>query len=72
MDSIIRVVGALSLWSIEIVMQLRVYALYKCSRRVRDFVVLLHFLSFMLPLGCHIQLHTVSGLYRRFLVGLGA
>ncbi|KAE9400384.1 hypothetical protein BT96DRAFT_975401 [Gymnopus androsaceus JB14] len=37
MDSIIRVVGALSLWSIEIVMQLRVYALYKCSRRVAIF-----------------------------------
>ncbi|KAG6831564.1 hypothetical protein H0H92_009483 [Tricholoma furcatifolium] len=34
MDSIIRVVGAISLWSIEIVMMLRVYALYRCSRRV--------------------------------------
>lgn len=34
MDSIIRVVGALSLWSIEIVMQMRIYALYKCSRKV--------------------------------------
>ncbi|KIK60291.1 hypothetical protein GYMLUDRAFT_167680 [Collybiopsis luxurians FD-317 M1] len=33
MDSVIRVVGALSLWSVEIIMQLRVYALYKCSRR---------------------------------------
>lgn len=38
MDSIIRVVGALSLWSAEIIMQLRVYALYKCSRRVRSLV----------------------------------
>ncbi|KAF8882851.1 hypothetical protein BD779DRAFT_1541826 [Infundibulicybe gibba] len=34
MDTIIRVVGAISLWSIEIVMQLRVYALFKCSHRV--------------------------------------
>ncbi|KAH8822665.1 hypothetical protein DL96DRAFT_1470099 [Flagelloscypha sp. PMI_526] len=34
MDSMIRVVGALSLWSIEIIMMLRVYALYKCSRTV--------------------------------------
>lgn len=34
MDSIIRVVGAISLWSVEIIMQLRVYAVYKCSRRV--------------------------------------
>ncbi|KAJ4490991.1 hypothetical protein J3R30DRAFT_165340 [Lentinula aciculospora] len=34
MDSIIRVVSAISLWSVEIVMQLRVYALYNCSKRV--------------------------------------
>lgn len=34
MDSIIRVVGAISLWSVEIIMQLRVYALFKCSKRV--------------------------------------
>ncbi|KAF5381589.1 hypothetical protein D9615_005415 [Tricholomella constricta] len=37
MDSIIRVVGAISLWSIEIIMQMRVYALYGCSRRVALF-----------------------------------
>jgi len=35
MDTIIRVVGAISLWSIEVVMQLRVYALYECSKPVR-------------------------------------
>jgi hypothetical protein len=34
MDSIIRVVGALNLWVIEIVMQMRIYAIYGCSRRV--------------------------------------
>ncbi|KAK1217205.1 hypothetical protein PQX77_020158 [Marasmius sp. AFHP31] len=34
MDSVIRVVGAISLWSVEIIMQLRVYALYKCSKRI--------------------------------------
>ncbi|KAF7335758.1 UBA-e1-C domain-containing protein [Mycena venus] len=34
MDTIIRVVGAVSLWSVEIIMQLRVYALYGCSRRI--------------------------------------
>ncbi|KAJ6560095.1 hypothetical protein B0H19DRAFT_1146477 [Mycena capillaripes] len=34
MDTIIRVVGAVSLWSVEIVMQLRVYALYDCSKRI--------------------------------------
>lgn len=35
MDSIIRIVGAITLWSVEVIMQLRVYALYKCSKRVR-------------------------------------
>ena len=34
MDAIIRVVGALSLWGVEIVMQMRIYALYRLSRRV--------------------------------------
>ncbi|KAJ3847513.1 hypothetical protein EV368DRAFT_51061, partial [Lentinula lateritia] len=34
MDSIIRIVSAISLWSVEIIMQLRVYALYNCSKRV--------------------------------------
>ncbi|KAJ7669122.1 hypothetical protein B0H17DRAFT_1335763 [Mycena rosella] len=34
MDTIIRVVGAVSLWSVEIIMQLRVWALYDCSKRV--------------------------------------
>ncbi|KAH0578984.1 hypothetical protein H2248_003160 [Termitomyces sp. 'cryptogamus'] len=41
MDSIIRIVGAISLWSIEIVMMLRVYALYNCSKRVAIFNTLL-------------------------------
>ncbi|KAJ6616748.1 hypothetical protein B0H10DRAFT_2389513 [Mycena sp. CBHHK59/15] len=34
MDTIIRVVGAVSLCSVEIIMQLRVYALYSCSKRI--------------------------------------
>ncbi|KAJ7054673.1 hypothetical protein C8F01DRAFT_1063586 [Mycena amicta] len=34
MDTIIRVVGAILLWSVEIVMQLRVYALYNCSKPI--------------------------------------
>ncbi|KAJ3725625.1 hypothetical protein DFJ43DRAFT_1002384, partial [Lentinula guzmanii] len=37
MDSIIRVVGAISLWAVEIIMQLRVYALYHCSRKIAFF-----------------------------------
>ncbi|KAF8182051.1 hypothetical protein BJ912DRAFT_978910 [Pholiota molesta] len=44
MDSIIRIVGALSLWAIEIMMQMRIYALYKCSRKVA-------FINFVLFLG---------------------
>ncbi|KAL1748664.1 hypothetical protein HDZ31DRAFT_60113 [Schizophyllum fasciatum] len=34
MDTVIRVVGAIALWSIEIVMQLRIYALYDCSKAI--------------------------------------
>ncbi|KAK0494337.1 hypothetical protein EDD18DRAFT_1288692 [Armillaria luteobubalina] len=33
-DAITRITGAISLWSVEIVMQLRVYALFKCSKTV--------------------------------------
>jgi hypothetical protein len=33
MDSIIRIVGAISLWSIELTMQLRLYAIYQCSKK---------------------------------------
>ncbi|KAJ7131210.1 hypothetical protein C8R44DRAFT_699113 [Mycena epipterygia] len=41
MDTIIRVVGAVSLWSVEIIMQLRVYALYGCSKRIAAINLLL-------------------------------
>ena len=34
MDPTIRAVGALSLWSVEIVMQLRIYALFGRSKRI--------------------------------------
>ncbi|KAJ6563292.1 hypothetical protein DFH09DRAFT_1158906 [Mycena vulgaris] len=34
MDPITRSAGAVLLWSVEIVMQLRVYALYGCSKRI--------------------------------------
>ncbi|KAK7036343.1 UBA-e1-C domain-containing protein [Favolaschia claudopus] len=34
MDTIIRVVGAISLWSVEIIMQLRIYALFECSKPI--------------------------------------
>ncbi|KAH8110715.1 hypothetical protein DFH11DRAFT_1842734 [Phellopilus nigrolimitatus] len=45
MDSIIRVVGAISLWSVEIIMQLRIYALYNCSKRVATFNIILFLMS---------------------------
>ncbi|KAF9466256.1 hypothetical protein BDZ94DRAFT_1319532 [Collybia nuda] len=44
MDSIIRIVGAISLWSVEIIMQLRIYALFKSSKKVA-------FINFVLFLG---------------------
>ncbi|KDQ23875.1 hypothetical protein PLEOSDRAFT_1048725 [Pleurotus ostreatus PC15] len=37
MDPTIRVIGAVSLWSIEIIMQLRIYALYEGSKKVALF-----------------------------------
>ncbi|TFK75077.1 hypothetical protein BDN72DRAFT_556687 [Pluteus cervinus] len=40
-DPITRVAGVISLWSVEIIMQLRVYALFKCSKRVAIFNLVL-------------------------------
>ncbi|KAF5342153.1 hypothetical protein D9611_001400 [Ephemerocybe angulata] len=37
MDPTVRIVGAVSLWAIEVVMQIRVYALFNCSRKVAIF-----------------------------------
>ncbi|KAJ8455097.1 hypothetical protein ONZ45_g19053 [Pleurotus djamor] len=37
MDPTIRVIGAIALWSVEIIMQLRIYALYDCGKRVAAF-----------------------------------
>jgi hypothetical protein len=37
MDPTIRMLGAISLWSIEVIMQLRVYALFDCSKKVAVF-----------------------------------
>ncbi|KAJ7590416.1 hypothetical protein C8J56DRAFT_1025439 [Mycena floridula] len=45
MDSIIRVIGAISLWSVEIIMQLRIYALYSGSKRVAIFNGVLFIIS---------------------------
>lgn len=32
-DPILRIAGAISLWSVEIIIQLRIYVLYRCSRK---------------------------------------
>ena len=34
-DPLLRIAGAISLWSVEMIIQLRIYVLYKCSRKVR-------------------------------------
>ncbi|TEB18585.1 hypothetical protein FA13DRAFT_1745591 [Coprinellus micaceus] len=50
MDPTIRVVGAISLWAIEIIMQLRIYAIFDCSKKVAAFNGLL----FLASIGCFI------------------
>lgn len=50
MDPTIRVVGAISLWAIEIIMQLRIYAIFSCSKKVAVFNGILFFAS----IGCFI------------------
>jgi len=35
LDPVIRLVGGISLWSVEIIMQLRVYALFDRNKKVR-------------------------------------
>ncbi|KAJ7767033.1 hypothetical protein DFH07DRAFT_1012066 [Mycena maculata] len=41
MDPITRSAGSVLLWSVEIVMQLRIYALYACSKRIGAFHLVL-------------------------------
>jgi hypothetical protein len=71
MDSIIRVVGGLSLWAIEIVMQMRIYALYRCSRKVDIFSSdkLMTLIDVGLGIGSGDQLHTVPNLHRGISLG---
>ncbi|KAF9007528.1 hypothetical protein BDQ17DRAFT_1302128 [Cyathus striatus] len=45
MDPATRVAGAVSLWMVEIIMQLRIYALYRCSKKVAIFNGVLFCLS---------------------------
>lgn len=76
MDSVIRIVGAISLWSVEIIMQLRVYALYKCSKRVshdRSLVVATDTLTKnRFFTGSHNQRSTVLRFHRGLHMDLGS
>nr|GAT47985.1 predicted protein [Mycena chlorophos] len=60
MDTIIRVVGAVSLWSVEIIMQLRVYALYNCSKRI----ALTNFLFFLASIAAFMWILIVNHSHR--------
>ncbi|VDC02944.1 unnamed protein product [Peniophora sp. CBMAI 1063] len=60
MDAMIRVVGAFSLWGVEIVMQLRIYALYRLSKRV----ALINALLFMLSVAGFAYILVHNGLIR--------
>lgn len=55
MDPTIRVIGAVSLWSIEIIMQLRIYALYEGNKKVS--IAVYHFHAFALTIKTCIQLN---------------
>ncbi|KAF8523443.1 hypothetical protein BU17DRAFT_20918, partial [Hysterangium stoloniferum] len=64
MDSIIRVVGAILLWTIEIIMQLRIYALYKRSHKVGLFNLTL----FLASIGAFLWILIHNALRRRAVI----
>jgi len=64
MDPTIRIVGAISLWSIEIVMQLRIYALYGRSKKIALFNGVL----FMISIGCFVGLIVDSSKRRKIVI----
>ncbi|KAF8700061.1 hypothetical protein AX14_000831, partial [Amanita brunnescens Koide BX004] len=63
-DLISRIAGAIALWAIEIIMQLRIYALFGCSRKIAIFNAILFFGSMASFLGITIY----SGLQRQKLI----
>jgi len=50
-DPILRIAGAISLWSVEIVIQLRIYVLYRCSRKIAIFNAALFFCAILAFVG---------------------
>jgi hypothetical protein len=55
-DPVLRIAGAISLWSVEIIIQLRIYALYNGSRKIAIFNAVLFFLSILAFIGILIDL----------------
>ncbi|KAF8962580.1 hypothetical protein BDZ97DRAFT_1824325 [Flammula alnicola] len=64
MDSIIRIVGALMLWAIEIAMQMRIYALFKCSRKV----AIINFVLFLGSIAAFFWILIFNALRRRSVI----
>ncbi|KAF8348819.1 hypothetical protein F5887DRAFT_1097461 [Amanita rubescens] len=50
-DPMLRIAGAISLWSVEIIIQLRIYALYGCSRKIAIFNAALFFCAILAFVG---------------------
>ncbi|CAA7266801.1 unnamed protein product [Cyclocybe aegerita] len=63
-DPTIRMVGGISLWSVEIIMQLRVYALYNRSRKVAAFNGIL----FTISIGLFLWIMIVNAMNRGRLI----
>lgn len=64
MDPITRLAGAISLWSVEIVMQVRIYALYGCSKKIALFNGIL----FLGSIGSFLWIMVYNFLRRRDLI----
>jgi hypothetical protein len=59
-----RVAGGIAVWAIEIIMQLRIYALFGCSRKIAIFNAVLFFTSMLSCLG----IITYDGVLRKKLI----
>jgi len=56
----IRIMSAISLWSVEIIMQLRIYALFNCSKKVALFNGIL----FLISIGLFLWILVVNAFHR--------
>lgn len=63
-DPTMRIVGAISLWSVEIVMQIRIYALYGRSKKIAMFNGIL----FIISIGLFLWVLVVNVNHRRSLI----